>query len=143
MAFLVGAGFFAFGVMGFIPGVMRNFDDLGLAGPDSDAMWLGVGQLSVLHNVMHLAIGAVGIAVSRTTVRACVLYLLIGGTLYGLFGVYGFLVDAESSANWAPTNWFDDMIHVIAASGMLVMGFLSQRYYGEQAQPAEVTAEPA
>lgn len=140
MALLVGVGFAAFGLMGFIPGIMRDFDDLGLAGPDSDAMWLGVGQLSVLHNVMHLVIGAIGIAVSRSTVRACVLFLLIGGAIYGSFGIYGFLVGAESSANWAPTNWFDDMIHVVAGAGMVVMGVLSQRYYGERLDPVEAPA---
>jgi hypothetical protein len=140
LAFLVGAGFFVFGIMGFIPGVMHDLDELELAGPDSDAMWLGVGQLSVLHNILHLTIGVLGFLAAWLGMRAAVVYLLLGGALYGSFGIYGFLVGPESQANWAPTNWFDDTIHVLAATIMIGGAILSARYFAQRTEPERAVA---
>jgi hypothetical protein len=134
---LVGAGFIVFGIMGFIPGVMQDMDEMKMAGHDSDGMWLGVGQLSYLHNVMHLTIGVLGFFAAWKGLRASVIYLIAGGTFYGIFGIYGLVVGPEAQANWAPTNGFDDTIHLLAAAFMIGSGIVSGRYFSQQQRPLE------
>lgn len=45
-ALVTGAVFLLVGVLGFIPGVTTNFDQLGFAGPGSEALLLGLFQAS-------------------------------------------------------------------------------------------------
>ena len=132
LALVVAIGFIAFGIMGFIPGVMHDMDDMKMAGHDSDGMWLGVGQLSYLHNVLHLTIGVLGLFAAWKGMRASVIYLVAGGAFYGIFGIYGLVVGPESQANWAPTTGFDDTIHLLAAAFMIGAGILSGRYLSEE-----------
>lgn len=140
LALLVGAGFFAFGIMGFIPGVMHDMDEMKMSGPDSDGMWLGVGQLSYLHNVLHLTIGALGFFAAWKGFRASVIYLIAGGIFYGIFGIYGLVVGPETQANWAPTNGFDDRLHLLAAGFMIGAGIISGRYFSRDVAPEPTPA---
>ena len=140
LALLVGAGFFAFGIMGFIPGVMHDMDEMKMSGPDSDGMWLGVGQLSYLHNVLHLTIGALGFFAAWKGFRASVIYLIAGGVFYGIFGIYGLVVGPETQANWAPTNGFDDRLHLLAAAFMIGAGIVSGRYFARDVGPEPAPA---
>jgi hypothetical protein len=103
-------------------------------------MWLGVGQLSYLHNVLHLTIGAVGLLAAWKGLRASVIYLVAGGVFYGLFGIYGLVVGPESQANWAPTNGFDDTLHLVAATFMIGAGIISGRYFAREQTPEPVPA---
>jgi hypothetical protein len=64
-ALAVGVVFLVVGILGFVPGITSNYDSLGGAGHQSDAMLLGVFQVSVLHNIVHLLFGVAGIAMSR------------------------------------------------------------------------------
>ena len=62
---LVGAVFLLVGVLGFVPGITSNFDQLHFAGNHSEAMLLGLFQVSALHNVVHLLFGAAGLMLAR------------------------------------------------------------------------------
>lgn len=66
-ALLVGAVFLLVGLLGFVPGVTTHYGDLGAAGNESTAKLLGVFQVSVLHNIVHLLFGVAGVLLSRTT----------------------------------------------------------------------------
>ncbi|HKX66646.1 MAG TPA: DUF4383 domain-containing protein, partial [Intrasporangium sp.] len=70
--------FLVVGVLGFIPGITTNYDTMTFAGHESEAMLLGVFQVSILHNVVHLLFGVVGYAMSRTAIGARN-YLIGGG----------------------------------------------------------------
>jgi Domain of unknown function (DUF4383) len=65
-ALAVGAVFLAVGVLGFVPGITTNYDQLTFAGHHPDAALLGIFNVSVLHNLVHLAFGVAGIALART-----------------------------------------------------------------------------
>ena len=58
---VVAGVFIVVGILGFIPGVTTDYDSLQLAGHESEAMLLGIFQVSVLHNVVHLLFGVVGL----------------------------------------------------------------------------------
>ncbi len=54
-AALVGLTFLTVGIAGFIPGITTNlYDGLHFAGHDGDAELLGIFDVSVLHNIVHL-----------------------------------------------------------------------------------------
>ena len=113
------------GIAGFIPGVTSNYDELKFAGPDSEAKLLGLFEVSVLHNVVHLLFAVGLIAAARYTWAR--LYLLGGGIVYLGVAAYGALVDHESDANFLPINDADTVLHVVLAVAMLGLGILGVR----------------
>src|SRR5919201_2193922 len=66
VAMLVGLVFLLVGILGFIPGITSNYDELKFAGHNSDAQLLGIFDSSILHNIVHLLLGIAGIAMART-----------------------------------------------------------------------------
>jgi hypothetical protein len=123
---LVGIVFLAVGILGFIPGITTNYGDMSFAGHNSDAELLGIFQVSILHNLVHLAFGIAGLVLSRTWDGAR-LFLVGGGIVYLLLGIYDALVKQESSANFLPTNNADAWLHIVLGLGMLALGLLLSR----------------
>ncbi|GII81782.1 membrane protein [Sphaerisporangium rufum] len=128
-ALVTGVIFLLVGVLGFIPGVTSNVDQLEMAGHQSDAMLLGVFEVSVLHNVVHLLFGIAGIVMSRTWGNARN-YLIGGGVVYALLFLYGLIVGHDSSANFVPLNTADNWLHLFLAVAMIGAGVaLSRRHH--------------
>lgn len=117
------------GVAGFIPGVTTNFGDLQFAGHESEAKLLGLFQVSVLHNLVHLGFAVAGFALARTVAGARG-YLVGGGLLYLVVLLWGLLVDAHDEANLLPLNEADDALHAALGIGMLLLGLLLGRPRG-------------
>src|SRR5918994_453138 len=87
----VGIVFLLVGVLGFIPGITSNYDQLEFASADSDALLLGIFQVSILHNIVHLLFGVLGLVMARTASGART-YLVVGGIVYLVLFLYGLLV---------------------------------------------------
>jgi hypothetical protein len=122
-ALLYGAVFLLVGVAGFIPGLTTNYDQLMVAGHQSEAMLLGVFQVSWLHNIVHLLYGVAGVALARSAAGARN-YLLWGGAVYLILWIYGLLVGQESQANFVPLNTADDWLHLVLGVTMVGLSFL-------------------
>ncbi|MGM1062858.1 DUF4383 domain-containing protein [Saccharothrix sp. Mg75] len=122
VALLVGVVFLLVGIAGFIPGLTTGYDTLQFASHHSEAMLLGVFQVSILHNLVHVAFGVAGLALART-VRGAYQYLVIGGVVYALLWLYGLLIGHDSAANFVPVNAADNWLHLFLALGMLALGF--------------------
>jgi Domain of unknown function (DUF4383) len=125
-ATVVAVVFLLVGVLGFVPGITTNYDQLSFAGHDSMAMLLGVFMVSVLHNIVHLLFGAVGIALART-VSGARSYLIGGGAVYLVLWLYGLVVSQNSGANFVPVNSADDWLHFVLGVGMIGLGFATAR----------------
>src|SRR5215207_3943041 len=124
---LVGLVFLVVGIAGFIPGITTNlYDGLDLAGHDGDAELLGIFDVSVLHNLVHLAFGVAGLALART-VRTSRDFLVGGGVIYLVLWLYGLVVDNDSGANFVPVNSADDWLHFVLGAGMIALGLLLYR----------------
>ena len=123
---ILGIVFLAVGILGFIPGVTQNFDDITFAGHESGAELLGVFQVSVLHNIVHLLFGVVGIAAAARH-SASRTFLIGGGIVYLVIWLYGLLVDHDSDANFVPLNDADDWLHLGLGAGMVLLGLILGR----------------
>ena len=130
-ALAVGAVFLLVGVLGFIPGITTDYDTMEFAGNDSDAMLLGIFEVSILHNIVHLLFGVAGVAMARAT-RTALSYLIGGGVIYLVLFIYGLLVDQDSDANFVPLNDADNWLHLLLGVGMLALGLLLSRDRGRR-----------
>jgi hypothetical protein len=127
VASLVGLVFLIVGVAGFIPGVTTNlYEGLEVAGHDGDAMLLGIFEVSVLHNVVHILFGLAGIMLSRT-LSGSRGFLIGGGTIYLALWVYGLFIDRDSDANFVPLNSADNWLHLALGIGMIAFGLALSR----------------
>jgi hypothetical protein len=127
-ALVVGAVFLAVGVAGFIPGITTNYDELDFAGTDSRAELIGLFQVSILHNIVHLLFGVAGLALARTW-QGARLFLVGFGAVYLVLWIYGLVVDKDSDANFVPLNTADDWLHFVLGAGMVVLGLALGRGY--------------
>lgn len=114
-----GVVFVLVGLAGFVPGITTNYDQMQAAGHESTAMLLGVFMVSVLHNVVHLLYGVVGLIASRRW-AASRAYLLYGGIIYLVLWIYGLVIDQNTSANFVPLNTADNWLHLFL--GLVMVG---------------------
>lgn len=117
----VAAVFLLVGVLGFIPGVTTGVDDMTFAGHESTAMLFGVFQVSILHNIVHVLFGIVGLALARSVAGAAG-FLIGGGLIYLVLWIYGLAVGAATAANFVPLNTADDWLHFALGLGMVGLG---------------------
>lgn len=125
-ALAVGVVFLLVGVLGFIPGVTGNYGSLGFAGHDSGALLLGIFQVSVLHNIVHLLFGVAGLVMGRTRPGAKN-FLLYGGAIYLVLWIYGLLVGHDTPGNFVPVNTADNWLHLVLGIGMIALALLLSR----------------
>ena len=118
---VVAAVFLLVGVLGFVPGVTTSYDDLQLAGHESESELLGSFQVSILHNTVHLLFGVAGLLLARSWSGARG-YLVGGGAIYFVLFVYGLLIDHHGDANFVPVNDADNLLHLLLAIGMIGLG---------------------
>ena len=136
LTFLISLAFLAVGIAGFIPGITTHYGDLRFAGHDSGAQLLGVFQVSILHNIVHLLYGVTGLVLSRTTPGARA-FLVVGGLVYLVLALYGTLISGDSGWNFVPVDDGDNLLHLGLGLGMFGLGILPERAQG---WPAETLA---
>jgi hypothetical protein len=127
---VAGVVFALVGILGFIPGITTDYSQMSFAGHNSGAMLLGVFQVSVLHNIVHLLFGAVGLLMARTVPMARY-FLIGGGVVYLLIWLYGLFIDQGTSANFIPLNTADNGLHLSLGVVMIVLGFVLARGVGQ------------
>lgn len=122
-AALVGATFLLVGIAGFVPGITTHYGDMTFAEHQSGAELLGIFGVSVLHNLVHLAFGVAGLALSRTF-QGARNFLIVGGIIYLVLWIYGLVIDLSSSANFVPVDKADNWLHFALGAAMLVLGIV-------------------
>lgn len=111
------------GVLGFVAGPTTNSHLLMLGGRRSGAALFGLFQVSVLLNVLHAALGVIGVATARSPVGSR-RFLRLGGLVFLALSGYGAIVVQGSAANVLPTNDADVWLHVGLAAVLLVAAVL-------------------
>lgn len=114
----MGVVFLLLGVLGFIPGITSQYGGMAFAA-GSEAMLLGMFQVSILLNLIYLAVGAAGAFMSRDT-RGARNFLLGSGALFLVMWIYGMVINLESAANFlsfnAAGNWLHLILGIVAAA---------------------------
>jgi len=125
-ALVVGIVFLLVGILGFIPGITTQYEQLQFASHGSGALLLGLFQVSVLHNIVHLLFGVAGVALARSFAGARN-YLIWGGVIYFVLWIYGLVIPHDSAANFVPLNDADNWLHLGLAVGMVLLGVILGR----------------
>ena len=125
-ALIVGIVFLLVGIAGFIPGLTHSAEHLHGAGAGSEAHLLGVFQVSVLHNLVHLLFAVAGIALAARA-RASRRYLIVGGAAYLVVWIYGLIAVGNDQLNFLPVNDADNWLHLFLGIGMILLGIFVSR----------------
>jgi hypothetical protein len=113
VAAIFGVVYLLIGVLGFI---VTGFEDF--AGTDTNETLLGF-ELNGLHNVVHLAIGAVLLAAAMRGVGPAKGANTLVGGVYLLVGIIGLFI-LDSDANILSLNGADNVLHL--ASALILLG---------------------
>jgi hypothetical protein len=122
LALLVAVTFLLLGVLAFVPGIT------------TDAKLLGVFEVSILHNIVHLLSGIAGLVLARTWSGART-YLVGGGVVYLGLWILGLV----NGANWLPANNPDDWLHFGLGVGMIGLAFATPARYAPHQNDAAIT----
>lgn len=125
--------FLAVGVLGFIPGITSDYGAMTFAGHDSGAMLLGIFQVSILHNIVHLLFGVAGLYFARSA-RMARGYLIGGGAIYLVLWIYGLITMSNMSADFVPMNAADDWLHLVLGVVMVGLGIWLGRDVREESK---------
>jgi Domain of unknown function (DUF4383) len=107
LALVFGAVYLLVGIAGFF---WTGFD--AFAGHQHEAI-LGIFMVNPLHNVVHILVGLVGLALARTLGGARAYgWLLFAG--YGVVSLYGLLA-VDHEWDFLDLNLADNMLHVATA----------------------------
>jgi hypothetical protein len=114
-ALLFGAVLLIVGILGFIADASFG------TGSDVDGSDFIIFEVNGWHNIVHIASGLVGLALSRTPATAR-LYALGFGAVYLVVTIWGFI--ARDQVLWLiPVDTADNFLHlVIAATGLIAGG---------------------
>jgi hypothetical protein len=114
-----GAVYVLVGLLGF---AFTGFGDFAV--PSDDKLLLfGVNPL---HNIVHLGVGALWLASSRSEASARAVSTLIGG-VYLVVGVLGLFVNGTSDLNILNINQPDNVLHLASAALGLYFGLAGRR----------------
>lgn len=106
-----GVVFLAIGILGFVPGITNDQDKL-----------LGIFQVSVLHNIIHILSGAAALLAAKSEDYAQ-LYFRIFGAVYAIVAVVGLIQKDTVLGVIDPINMADNILHVVLAVVILGIGF--------------------
>ena len=107
LALIIGAVYLLVGIVGFF---VTGFDDF--FGHDTNETILGF-EVNPFHNIVHILIGAAGLALARTLAGARTYgWLLAVG--YGATFVYG-LFAVGQPWDFLSLNWADNWLHLVSA----------------------------
>ncbi len=126
LSWILGIVFILVGILGFIPGITTHYGDLSFAGHDSGAKLFGIFEVSILHNIVHVLFGIVGLLLARTAEGARG-FLIGGGIVYLVLWIYGLVIDQSGNANFVPVNTADTWLHFALGVTMVVLGFALTR----------------
>lgn len=133
-ALVIGAVLVAAGVLGFFYNASFAVGDETLTNREAV---LGILDVNGWHNVVHIASGALGLALAGSWAGARA-YAFGLGAIYVVVVILGFIYgDGDSIVSLIPINTEDNILHVLIAISALAAGFATP------AQPGPTTAATA
>lgn len=111
LAVIFGLVFLAIGILGFVPAFTP------------DGMLLGIFQVNLVHNLVHLLTGVVSLLCGLSSVIASRWFFRLFGIVYGVVAVWGFVVGDAPILGILANNKADAWLHTGIAIVSLALGF--------------------
>jgi len=121
LAGVVGAVFVVVGLLGFTVSGGHS-----LAGHTGGQL-VGVFQVNTLHNLVHLAVGAVMIAAAIAGGRAARAVNVGIGAVYLALGVLGLFITGDNPLNIIALNGADNGLHLVIGALLVAVGLRADR----------------
>lgn len=123
-ALIFGIVYVVVGILGFFPPfVAAPTGDPGLAIEAGHGRLLGLFPINLMHNLVHIAVGAWGLAASRS-VSGSIVYGKGLAILYGLLTILGLLPITNTLFGLAPIHGHDVWLHALSAIVAGYFGFV-------------------
>jgi hypothetical protein len=120
VAAVFGVAYVLTGVAGFVPDLVTGGPPPDM--PSADGSLFGIFPINMLHNVVHLVIGA-ALLYGATGTAAAVLMSKIVGVVYLAVGLLGFV--APDTFGLMPIGGADIALHLVTAAILLYLGFVA------------------
>ncbi len=123
---IAGVAFVLVGLLGFVPGITQspppNAPDLAV---DTSYGWLlGLFPVNLLHNLVHIALGAWGLAAARAWDSAR-MYARGTAIIYAVLAVAGLVPGLNTMFGLTPLFGHDVWLHALLAAASAYFGFLA------------------
>ena len=122
-AALLGLTLIGLGVLGLIPGITTNYDDMSFAGSDGGLLF-GIFEGNVLHCVLRIGLGMLGL-VAADRYDWSRMYIFGVGLGYLVMWGYGLAIDLDSGANFLALNdadiWGLGLVGGLASIGLVAL----------------------
>lgn len=126
-ALVVGIVYLLVGLLGFIPGLVSAYNGPDLAVAAGAGNLMGLFPINILHNIVHLAIGAWGIA-SYRSISGSVAFARGLAIFYGLLTILGILpAPLSTTFGLIPIHGADVALHAVTALIAAYFGFMANR----------------
>jgi hypothetical protein len=127
-ALVMGVVYLAVGALGFIPGTHPHRAGApDLAVDAGYGYLLGLFPINVLHNLVHLLIGALGIAAYLGGEGAARNFARGLAVFYGLLAVMGLIPGLNTTFGLIPIFGHDVWLHALSAAAAAYFGFAAPR----------------
>jgi hypothetical protein len=111
-----GIAFLFGGILGFVPGVIK------------DGMYFGIFMVNTPHNILHIVSGVIFIIASMVGPRAARLWFQMFGIVYAAMALWGLKVGTGMICGVISNNRYDAWGHAVLALAMLLIGFATQKH---------------
>ncbi len=123
---IAGIAFILVGVLGFVPGITQapppGAPDLAV---ETSYGWLlGLFPINLLHNLVHIALGAWGLAAARAF-HSARLYARGTAIIYAVLAVMGLVPGLNTLFGLAPLFSHDVWLHALLAAASAYFGFMA------------------
>jgi len=125
ITFLLGMGFVAAGIAGFIPAI-SPMHDMDVFLPDTARLALGLFPVNAIHNAAHIIYGALGVLAFRNLGNS-LLYTRSVFFIYGVLAVLGLIPATRELLGLMPIGGNDVVLHAALAIVGFVGGYLLPR----------------
>jgi Domain of unknown function (DUF4383) len=124
-ALIYGIVFALVGIAGFIPPLLTPHEtgEHELVVDQNAGDLLGLFPVNLVHNLVHLAFGAWGLLVYRST-DASITYARSVAIIYALFVIMGFLPRLDTVFGLVPLHGNDIWLHALLAAVAAYFGFV-------------------
>lgn len=124
-ALIAGIIYLLVGIMGFVPGLLHTVDHPGVMIDSFEGNLLGIFPVNLLHNLVHLVVGALGVAsyrsfnASRNFARGLAIF-------YGLLAIMGLIPGLDTTFGLIPIFGNDVWLHALTALVSAYFGFVDR-----------------